>query len=414
MRPRLARLFLPLLILGGAVAVAAFLVATKPKTEPLAIKEKAWLVRALAVAPGDWAPTLTVYGRVESLWSTDLTAGLAAEVVGVYVIDGDDVGQGQVLARLDDREARLLLAQREAELAEAEARIAAEKRQHAADLEALPREQSLLALVRAEVERLDELVNKRAGAQSSLDVALQAVERQAISLASRQSAVETHPARLAELEARRARAEAVRDQAHLEVDRTRIEAPFAARVSRLLVAPGRRVRVGDPLVSLYAVEALILRSQIPSRYVREVREALAEGTALAVAGTIDSRPVEARLLRLAGAVAADTGGVEALFAVAGESAFLQQGRFLRLDLTLPTRPGLIALPPEAIYGTDRVYRIVTERLQSVPVDRIGETRDAAGASRVLVRAPALGPGDRVVVTQLPNAIEGLLVREAAP
>ena len=108
------------------------------------------------------------------------------------MVEGDRVAKGEVLVRLDDRDERLELAQREAELKQAEARIATEITRHKANLDALPREQSLLKLTRGEVSRLQDLVKKKVGAQSALDTARQALERQAIALSVRQQAVDEH------------------------------------------------------------------------------------------------------------------------------------------------------------------------------------------------------------------------------
>ena len=84
-----------------------------------------------------------------------------------------------------------------------------------------------------------------------------------------------------------------------------------------------------------------------------------------------------------------------------------------MDLKLPEQPGLIALPHEAIYGTDRVYTIDGEsRMRPVRVERVGETRSGGGGSLVLIRADVLKPDDRIITTQLPNALDGLLVRVA--
>jgi hypothetical protein len=44
------------------------------------------------------------------------------------------------------------------------------------------------------------------------------------------------------------------------------------------------------------------------------------------------------------------------------------------------------------------------------VERVGEARNGEG-SLVLVRSDELEPGDPVISTQLPNAIDGLLVRK---
>ena len=60
------------------------------------------------------------------------------------MVEGDQVKRGQLLVRLDDRDMRLQLAQREAELQQAEARIASEVSRHAANLDSLPREKRLL------------------------------------------------------------------------------------------------------------------------------------------------------------------------------------------------------------------------------------------------------------------------------
>lgn len=414
MRKFALKILLPLLILGGAVFLAGRLIATQPKPEPVGVTEKAWLVSALPVERKAWSPSLVLYGRVESLWSSALTAAVAADVVEVAVIEGDDAAKGDLLVQLDETDARLELAQREADLLEAEAKISAEKSQHAANLEILPRDQELLALFQAEVDRTQDLVRKKVGAQSALDIARQAVERQAIAVTNREQSINEHESTLAGLEARRARAGAARDRALRDIERCRIVAPFNARVTKVEVSPGKRVRVGDVVVDLYDTDALVVRAELPSRYLPIVRRARAEGQELRVAGRIDDVPVVARLRGFAGEVATGSGGVEALFQIEGGSEVLQQGRFVRLDLTLPGVPDLIALPSEALYGTDRVYLIDSEsRMRHLQVTRVGEARDDKG-SLVLVQSDDLNPGDRVISTQLPNAVDGLLVRLPEP
>jgi multidrug resistance efflux pump len=396
-------------LLASAAAVA--LVATRPKPPPVKVEERAWLVRVEAAQAGRYTPTVTLYGRVESLWSSELTAGIAADVRQVEVVEGDSVVKGQVLVRLDERDARLQLAQREAELQQAEARIAAEVRQHEGNLDALPREQRLLSLTRGEVARLQDLVKKKVGAQSQLDTAMQAAEKQAIALSARQQAVDEHASRLAEVEAVRLRAEALRDQAQLELERCEVRAPFNGRVAQVMVSPGRRVRVGDALLSLYDTDDMIVRAQLPSRLLPAVRAAIAAGEQLDVRGVIDGIAVAGRLRGLAAQVDSGTGGVDGLFTVTEGASQISQGRFVKLDLALPPRDGLIALPAEAIYGTDRIYLLDAQsRMRAQRVVRIGEVLLDTGETRVLVQAEGLPADAAVVITQLPNALDGLLVR----
>ena len=408
---RLKSWSLPLVILLLAGAAAAALIATKPKPKPVAVTERAWLVSTVEAQLARFAPSVILYGRVESLWSSELTAAVSADVQEVAVVEGDSVVKGDLLVRLDDRDERLELAQREAELKQADARIATEVTRHRANQEALPREQSLLELTRGEVSRLQDLVKKKVGAQSALDTARQALERQAIALSLRQQAVDEHVARMAEVEAARDRARALRDQAMLELERATVVAPFNGRIARVLVSPGRRVRVGDPLVSLYDTDELEIRAQLPNRHLPAIRMALAAGEPLSVRGEIDGMALQAELRSLAGEAGSGAGGVDGLFRLVQGGSQINQGRFVRLELSLPPQEGLLALPHEAIYGTDRVYLLDADsRMLPHRVERVGETRMADGSTQVLVRAPELAEGATVITTQLPNALEGLLVR----
>ena len=94
---RLRRLLLPIVIVVAAVSTAAGLIATKPKPPPVSVDERAWLISAELVSPDTYQPLVTLYGRVESLWSSSLTAGVTADVLEVPVVEGDFVEKGDLL-----------------------------------------------------------------------------------------------------------------------------------------------------------------------------------------------------------------------------------------------------------------------------------------------------------------------------
>jgi len=405
---------LPLAILGVAVLIAVAIVNSKPKAKPVQIKEKAWRVSVQKAEPRTYSPMLTLYGRIESLWSSQLTAGITADVKVVDVLEGDDVTKGQVLLKLDDRDARLMLAQREAELAEVAAKIDAEKTRYQADTESLQREQRLSELSQAELKRITDLIEKKLASHSAVDSARQEVQRKALTVRAREQSIQSHNARLAELKAKLHRAEALRDQARLDLERTRVVSPFNGRIAKVLVSPGKRVRSGDALIQLYDTSAMVVRAQLPSRYVGEVRKAQNQGKVMKIKGSVDGDRLQATLLRIAGEANNSSGGIEALFAISDGNQF-QQGRFVRIDLSLPARDGLIALSPEAVYGADRIYLVdADKRIHPKRVQRIGEIRDRQQRSKVLIAASGIKPGDTIVTTQLPNAIEGLLVEVSQP
>jgi hypothetical protein len=70
---------------------------------------------------------------------------------------------------------------------------------------------------------------------------------------------------------------------------------------------------------------------------------------------------------------------------------------------------VIALPPAALYGTDRIYRVVDSRLESITVEHLGNRQSESGEHLVLVRSEKIVNNDLIITTQLPNAVSGMLV-----
>lgn len=405
----LLKVVLPLALLGLAVAGFLLLKATRAVTPPVAAQEKSWRVSAIEIAPGRLTPNLLLYGTVEAPLEAEIKAAVTADVAQVAVREGQTVAAGNTLVALDERDLVLSLRQRQADLKESEAQIASEQVRHAANLKALQREKTLLELAERAVARTQSLNTKQLTSQSILDEARQAVEKQALALNTRQLEVDDHAARLAQLQARRARAEALRDQARLDQSRALITAPFAGRVTRISVAPGDRVRPGDLLLALYPIGDLEIRAQMPFRYLSAARAALAANRPLQAAATVDGHPVAAVLDRLGGEAGRNSGGIDALFRVSEGIKVLAPGRVLTLRVELPPEENVVALPFEALYGLDHIYRLADGRMAALTVERVGERREVEGQTRVLVRNPELVAGDRVITTQLPNAITGLKV-----
>jgi RND family efflux transporter MFP subunit len=257
-------------------------------------------------------------------------------------------------------------------------------------------------------------VRRNLGSQSQLDEARQAVLRQDLAVTSRALAIQDHPTRLAQLEARLDRVRAQLALAELDVERTQVTAPFAGQVSRVAVAPGTRVRPGDRLLDLYASDSLEVRAQVPGTLVGALREALAERTGLHATGHLEGAAVGLELDRFAGEVARGSAGLDALFRVTRGGGSLPLGRFVEITVDLPVVTGAVDLPREALYGADRIYKVVDGRMHALRVERLGVMRRAGESEdRMLVRSPELRGGDLVVVTQLSTAMDGVRVQPAA-
>jgi hypothetical protein len=178
------------------------------------------------------------------------------------------------------------------------------------------------------------------------------------------------------------------------------------------VALGDRVNVGSELLEVYDTHALEVRAQIPAPSVAALRRVIIAGGEVRGSGRSEGQALSVVLERLAGQVEQGSGGIDALFKVTAGREILTLGQFVDLSVELAPLPDVAVLPATAVYGTNRIYLLRDGRMAGVNVSVVGERRHA-GASQVLVRSPQLHDGDQVILTHLPNAIDGLRVKAAA-
>jgi multidrug efflux pump subunit AcrA (membrane-fusion protein) len=404
---KLLKLILPLLILGAGFAAFQALRATKPERPVAEIQERVWRVEVQTAHLRTLAPELELYGRVETPDLLKAAASGPARVAEVAVREGDRVAQGGLLVRLDERDFRPALAQAEAQVAELEAQVESERIRFANDEASLEQESKLVDLARAGVERVERLKAQRVGSDSDLDAAREALARQILAAKSREMSIADHPSRLAALEARLASAQARAEEIALELDRSTVVAPFDAVIAGVDVAVGDQVKQDAVLVRLYAPEDLEVRARVPAPYQAEIAAATASGARLTARATPGGREVRLRLVRLAGE--AQPSGVDGLFAVEEGGEVLRLGQMITVRLERPPREGLIAVPFAAVYGGDRLYAVEDGRMRGIRVEPLGGWIGDDGEERLLVHAPDLAEGDRVVVTHMPNALDGLRV-----
>ncbi|MCZ6617907.1 MAG: biotin/lipoyl-binding protein [Gammaproteobacteria bacterium] len=395
-------------ILFAAVLTSASIFATGPDAEPELRLEKSWPVSVLAIEPDYLSPTFLAYGRVESNNVAKIRTDLIAEVVAVHVKEGDWVAKGDVLLTLGDKEAHLRLMQRKAELA-----------QHTASLQSINTEFELMEqttahytsmqhIAQKKLNRHEELMAQRLISQSSLDEVISQANQATIQYQSHMRKLADAPNQVASQNARIAKAEALLAQAELDLDKTTITAPFSGPVISVFVAPGDLSNLGTPLVELADASGFEVRVPIPE--VHGDRFGQGENTGI-VATT--STGLEIPLIRLSSQVRPGQIGVDAFFKLAVEARKpMALGRLLDLTITLPAESNVVALPVQSIYENDRIYEVRDNRLRAIIIERVGEFQTENGQYRILVRSHELSSGQKIITTQLPKAISGLLVEPA--
>jgi len=405
------KVLLPILIVAVALGVFRMLKATKPEQEPPQVQERIWRVEVTPAVPGRLTPELELYGRVETPDLLRAAASAAAWVDEVAVRDGDVVGAGQILLQLDERDFLPRISQQEAEIAVLEADIASERNRYETDKRALEQEQRLLEISRNSVARQQKLKTQKVGAEQALDEAEQAEAQQALTVSNREMGLADHPSRLSALESRLASARARLDELKLEFDRATIRAPYDGVVSGVQVTAGDQVSKGAVLLQLYALDSLEVRARIPAPYQAELIDGLSGEAPLEAIAHVGDARIALRLDRLAGE--ADPSGVDGLFRVVDDPGLLRLGQMLTLRLERPPRKDTVAVPFRAVYGGDRLYKLVDGRMVGVTVDSLGGRVDDDGNEQLLVHSPNLRDGDLIVTTHMPNAMEGLRVETVA-
>jgi multidrug efflux pump subunit AcrA (membrane-fusion protein) len=199
-RSRLSRIIIPGVLLLS-VALAVVLVLTKPQAKTADAREVARDIDTLTATPGSHAPTVPVFVRVTTPNHASLRAAITADVVKLLALEGDRVKSGEPIILLDEREAELAVKQREADLQEAISQIEAEKLEH---------EKQLFVIRNDKGERARQ---------------------------NREQIIKSHKIRLQGLEARKLRAASALELARLDLQRTRITAPFSGQITAVHVSP---------------------------------------------------------------------------------------------------------------------------------------------------------------------------------
>jgi HlyD family secretion protein len=318
-----SRRFTPRRIALGAAAVVGLALAVRAALPDA--------VRAVSLESRDVVRTLVLVGRVRPPSRAGLGASVAGTMREVGVREGDRVRRGQVLAVLEDREARAMVAQAEAGVAEAaaSARAAVEVAENeAAQAERdLERARAMLregARTRQQVEQAEQ---RAADARSRLE-------------AARAADGDGPPAAVA-----RARAELAAARARLAL--TRIEAPADGVILTRAVEPGDAVQPGRVLLEM-AFDGPWELVVYPAE--ENLGQIHVDADATASADAYPERTFAARVSLVAPAVDPAQGTVEVRLSVPDAPDYLRPSMTVSVNIEAGRRDDAPVLPEDAVRG----------------------------------------------------------------
>jgi RND family efflux transporter MFP subunit len=357
-------------------------------------------VRTAAVEERAVSGALNVVGTLTADSQTDVAAEVGGRVVEVPIERGSAVRAGQLLARLDDEDAKSQLREAEANEAQTRVRLGLSPGKPFDARETPEARMARLSMERAESEwkRYDGLIGPGAVSQSDLDLKrteyLNAKESYESTLNQQRQLFEGYRAQQARVAmARRAVANAV------------IRAPYDGVIAERAVSLGALVQPGTRVATLIRVHPLRIELAIPEAAVPVVRKGQT------VLFTTQAQPDEqftGTVAYVGPAVRAESRALVVEAVVPNPKGLLHPGVFANARIELPgSRPALMV--PATAVKTDetgsRVYVVRDGRAEA----RVVLPGRAAGDAVELVSG--VKAGERVVVEGADRLADGARVRE---
>ncbi len=378
---RAIRIMIAIAIVFVGLGIGLYLWKTAPTTSKRPPAKWVPLVEVQRFAPDRRQVVVKAMGTVMPANSVKLEARVAGEVIAIHpeFTDGGFVRQGDLLVQLEDDDYQLALAQRRSDLVNAKYALALEEgRQQVARREwellrdGSPEEEGGLALRKPHLEK------------ARADVAS---------------------------------AEAALRKAALDVERTRIEAPFNAIILSRSVEVGSQVSPQKTLAELVGTDVYWVKATLPVErldWVSIPRQAGQKGAMVRIRYNGDHL-VEGRVVRLLGDLT--NGGRMARLLIevddplglgskeAADRPPLLIGEYVRVEIDGRLLDNVFAVPRTVLRDNDTVWLLgddhKLEIRQVTPVWRDAET--------VLLR-DHLKSSDQLIVSDLPAPVAGMELR----
>jgi multidrug efflux pump subunit AcrA (membrane-fusion protein) len=430
-RLKLVLITLPLILIG--VGFLIFVVANRPPPEQHPVSERTTAVRVIVARNQSVTPLATGFGIVRPARTYEAIAqvGGVAEYVNPLLKKGAILPAGAVLLRLSSADFKLAVAQARANIRAAEARLTELTVSESNVKAALAIEQEALVLDDREMERIEKLVASGTASRAAVDGARAKRLAQRQRVLNLESSLALLPTQRAVQNEQIAVYKVALETAELNLGRTELTLPFAARVASVSVEVGQFVRSGLTTAQLDGVEAAEVEAQVSVADMRsilqspqadnqqlsfdpsamtEILRGLGLSAKVRLQLGVTSVDWRATVERISDTIDQRTGtiGVIVLVTTAYSSADpgrrppLTKGMFVEVTLNAPPVDGLV-IPRSALRGGQVMLADSDNRLQLVPVSPHLVQGDIA------VITQGLEPGMRVIVSAPSPMMAGMLL-----
>lgn len=417
-------------ILVAGIVVMLLLASMRQEPAEAVRAERPVPVEVVLAELEDVQVVITEHGVVRPRTIVRIVPEVSGVVTAVHprLDAGEVIPEGELLFEIDPRDYEAGVASAEANLALLRTQVERVRAEYANDrarLETISRSRDL---ARQEFDRLHALFHEdEVGTRSQVDGAERAYNQAKDAVDQLQQALSVYPIRIREIESQVRAAAAALQQAETALERTRVAAPFDARIKEFSVRTGQFVGPGTPVLTLADDSVLEISAPVDSRMARRWMRFNGEdqsGEGAAWFSRLENAPVTirwtedpeghvwtGRLDRVERfdeqtrtlTVAVRINGGEAQSPVAGAMP-LVEGMFCRVEIPGRIMERVVALPQWAVSYTNTVFVAGDDdRLRTVPVEVAHKQGDFAYVSE------GISPGDAVIITRLIDPLENTLL-----
>ncbi len=409
----IAKILLPLLLIGAGLGGFYLLKLTKTEVRQRVQREKVWPVNAQVAKFSDYQPKLRLFGETISGRKVELRALVAGEIVttGTKFREGGIVKKGDMLIRVDPFQFKGALIDAKARLAEAEGRLREIEAMISLEMDALKYEREQLEIAKRDLARAVPLAKKGTVSKKLEDDRRLVVSQRQQSARQRQNNLKIQQAKYEQQKATIRRLQWGVDQAERNLRDTELKAPFDAYVNGINADIGRIVSANDRIATLLDKNWIDVRFILSdSQYGRILSsEKTLFGRDIDVRWYVGSKPLsyKAKIERISAEISSESGGVEIYARINDPTAQspIRAGAFVQIHVPDQNYKNVIRISQTALYDGDRIYIIKEGRLEGRKIEVVG----TAGTD-ILLRGP-VKKGEKILLTRLSTAGDGVKVHE---
>jgi membrane fusion protein (multidrug efflux system) len=368
-----SRKWVLLIVVALVVAVGAWVYLRKPgPAAPLAATTSAPLqlasVDLAKVESRVLSRVLPLSGSMAPVVQATVKAKVGGEIQQLTVREGQDVREGDVIARIDTRN---LQAQYDRELA------------------AVDKARAELQLATLNRDKNRQLLDQKYISQNTFEATESAYAGNVASL------------KLAEANARLAK---------IDLDDAVVRAPFAGTIAKRLVQPGEKVSADSSIVTLVDLRHMLLEAAVPAAEIPAIN--VGQPVRFRVGG-FGQRQFDGEVQRINPITAEGSRAITVYIAVANADRALKGGMFAQGELVLNSNSPVMSIPAAAVKYESAVPVVYTLEGDRIRRQQITLGIQTEGNAYVEVSA-GLKAGDRVILADIGDHKPGSIavVREA--